>query len=442
MLNVNNGLTKKPAFRVNFANRKRYAAIFYWSLMSRGKEKVFKGFLLGLLMVTMVPVNAQVEDSKKQFNVYWDNGLSMETEDEEVKLGIGGRLQHDWAFITKDNELESTLGKGDRYNTGFRRVRLFQDGTIGQNFEYKLQLDFAGGSTNLKDVYLQIADVPVVGNIRVGHQKEFFSMEQMASSNDVVFMERSLGDLFIPTRNPGITAFDHYMNGRITWGAGIHRSANGFGQPGQTTQGNFNATGRVVGLPWKKDDTHLLALGSAISRRDPDDNEVDFRTEPESRLAGDYIQTGLINDVRTNVVSNHSVSFLYGSLNIQGEYMASRVNNDNSMLFSGYYGQISYFLTNDTRNYSPKAGSFDGTIPKNNFNLQQKNGTGALEVALRYSTLDLDDEFNQGGEITDITGGINWYLNPNSRIMFNYVLADVEGSGRSNIFQTRFQVTF
>lgn len=441
MANFNNYLTKKANFNFNFALERLKAKPFS-SLNGKVCTTLLKSFLLIPVMMISIPEKSDGQDSGKQFRVYWENGLNMMTEDEEVTLSIGGRLQHDWAFISKDRELEAELGEGERFATGFRRIRFFQDGSVGSNFQYKLQLDFAGGAVKVKDVYLHMSDIPVIGNIRVGHQKEFFSMEQIASSNDVVFMERSLGDLFIPTRNPGVTVFDHYWDGRLTWGAGLYRSADGFGNPGQTTQGNYNLTGRMVGMPWRKDDAHLLVLGSSFSRRDPDNDEVVFQADPESRLAGEYIQTGLIKDVTVNLVSNYSISAVYGPLSIQGEYMASRPRGEENMLFSGYYGQLSYFLTGDNRNYEPTEGSYGSVIPQNNFNLQEENGTGAIELAVRYSTLDLNDQMNSGGEIADLTGGVNWYLNPNSRIMFNYVLANVEGSGKSNIFQTRFQVTF
>ncbi len=398
-----------------------------------------------LILVWLSCIQAKGQEKANDFRVYWDNGLEMATKNDEVTLSMGGRIQQDWAYINRNRELANSFGEDDRYATGFRRLRLFQEGSVGKNFNYKLQLDFAGGSAAVKDVFIHLSEIPVVGNVRVGHQKEFFSMEQIASSNDVVFMERSLGDLFIPTRNPGLTIFDHYHGGRLTWGAGIHREADGFGIPKQTEQGNFLLTGRIAGIPWQQDDTHLLAIGSAISRRDPDNNLVNFQTKPESSLAEPYVNSGTIRNVSKNLVSNHSLTTVYGPLSIQGEYMAARpfssISNTN-MLFRGYYGQVSFFLTGDSRNYNPQDGSFDGTIPDNDFNLSKEQGTGAIEIALRYSTLDLDDQFNNGEEITDITAGMNWYLNPNSRIMLNYVLADPKGPRKSDIFQTRFQVTF
>ena len=69
-------------------------------------------------------------------------------------------------------------------------------------------------------------------------------------------------------------------------------------------------------------------------------------------------------------------------------------------------------------------------------------GCGAWEVAARYSYIDLDRARIDGDRLDDVTFGLNWYLNPNMRVMFNYIYADSEDRGDANIFQMRFQVDF
>ena len=61
--------------------------------------------------------------------------------------------------------------------------------------------------------------------------------------------------------------------------------------------------------------------------------------------------------------------------------------------------------------------------------------------------IDLDDEGLSGGDEDDITVGLNWYLNPNARVMFNYVRAELDRDGAldsvddgANAFMTRFQI--
>ena len=51
----------------------------------------------------------------------------------------------------------------------------------------------------------------------------------------------------------------------------------------------------------------------------------------------------------------------------------------------------------------------------------------------------------RGGEETNITMGLNWYVNEQIRVTFNYIHADIDNdlnSGVSHIFQTRLQFDF
>ena len=43
---------------------------------------------------------------------------------------------------------------------------------------------------------------------------------------------------------------------------------------------------------------------------------------------------------------------------------------------------------------------------------------------MRWSTLDLVDAGVAGGESDNITAGLNWYLNRNIRLVFNFVNVD------------------
>ena len=65
-----------------------------------------------------------------------------------------------------------------------------------------------------------------------------------------------------------------------------------------------------------------------------------------------------------------------------------------------------------------------------------------MELAVRYSGLDLSDAGILGGEVNGLTVGLNWYLNPNARTMLNFVNQDLDGTGGFDTVQLRFQVAF
>ena len=113
---------------------------------------------------------------------------------------------------------------------------------------------------------------------------------------------------------------------------------------------------------------------------------------------------------------------------------------------------VSYFLTGEQRMYKRSAGTFsDRVVPYENFFRVRdgdgyvQTGKGAWEVAYRASYLDLNGVGVSGGNVTDHTVGLNWYLNPYTRWMVNYVNSDLRrfnGTGNMSIFETRVQIDF
>jgi phosphate-selective porin OprO/OprP len=47
-------------------------------------------------------------------------------------------------------------------------------------------------------------------------------------------------------------------------------------------------------------------------------------------------------------------------------------------------------------------------------------GLGAWELAVRYTYLDLSNKAIRAGRLDAMTLGLNWYLNTNAKIQFNY----------------------
>ena len=136
------------------------------------------------------------------------------------------------------------------------------------------------------------------------------------------------------------------------------------------------------------------------------------------------------------------VAAVAGPFSVQSEYMKSYVDSAPSgdPSFSGFYVMGSFFLTGENRRYSRSKGAFDRVRPHNSF--MDDGGIGAWEIAARYSQLDLNDGLVRGGEMKNFTFGVNWYVNPYSRIMWNYVRAEVADTGAADIVQMRFKIDF
>lgn len=405
-----------------------------------------KNILFVVSLFTFLFANSQEEKKENPFSFKWDNGFKVESADKNFKLSFGGRIMLDHAFFSQNKDMELSFGELTTKNgLEIRRARLFLSGTVYNNVEFKLDLGFEEEDVAMKDVYLGIKNVPVVGNIRIGNVKEPIRLEMLTSSKYITFMERSIHSDFSPTRNNGILLFNDFLDKRLSAQAGLFRQAGSNGNDIMANDG-YTFTGRVTGLAINDTETkQLLHLGIGYSYRKPETREYQVRSKPEAHLSGvRYINTGTIEDVDNVNLTNFEAAYVRGSFSIQAEYLASSVNTGNSTTidsynFSSYYGQLSYFLTGESKNYKSSYSGFNRVKPTNNFG---DNGSGAWEVALRFSNSDLNNEDILGGEQSDITLGLNWYLNPSTRIMLNNVWADVKDAGKANIFQVRFQIDF
>ena len=388
------------------------------------------------------PVLAKIPNS---FDVYWKEGVRARTADKKFQFRMGGRIANDWAFIRGDDGIRGQFGDlAD--GTEFRSARLYFSGLIHNRVEFKAQYDFAGVEPSFigpafKDVYVGLVNVPVVGGLRAGHFKEPFSLEQLTSGKYITFMERSLLNAFVPSRNTGLMLHRAMAEQRLTWAFGVFRETGTFGS--SVTGGDYSLTGRLAGLPWYLNEGEkLLHLGLAYSRQGRRSDLLRFRERPESHLAPRFVNTGFLT-VDSIDLLDIEAAIVYGPASVQTEFTQSSVSRRSGANhnFSGFYVQGSYFLSGEHRQYDQEVGAFGRLKPKRNLFAEQ-GGMGAWELGARYSFIDLEDQDVLGGRMDNFTLGLNWYWNPNSRIMWNYIFANVESIGGSNILQMRFQVDF
>ena len=93
--------------------------------------------------------------------------------------------------------------------------------------------------------------------------------------------------------------------------------------------------------------------------------------------------------------------------------------------FQGGYVEVWYFLTNDNRSFNKQYGVPANTSPLENAYWVKScsgccSGWGAWQVGARYNAVDLNDNGINGGILNSFTFGVNWFLNPNAKMQFNY----------------------
>jgi phosphate-selective porin OprO and OprP len=355
-----------------------------------------------------------------------------------------GQLQNDFVWFNQSDLNRQSVGELQD-GVGFRRARLGAFGDIHELIEYRIEMDFAlAGRPSFLDNWVGVKEVPFLGSVRVGHFFEPFSLERVTPNRFTTFMERSLVDQFAPARNTGVMAWDHHLDGNVTWATGLFRSdSDAFGDD----VGNDNQWASTSRMTWspgfdRNDRRYLLHFGAAYSLRGADNQRVRFSERPEIRMAaageGDvprFVDTG-------NIVASHyqllgtEMAIVHESLSLQAEWVYAPVSrtNGSDVAFQGMYIFASYFLTGEHRPYfrtrAPfrrNNGVFDRVIPNTNVfcgpNSGQacKPGIGAWELAIRWSHLDLNSGDVRGGELNNVTLGTNWYLNPYTRVQWNYI---------------------
>ena len=383
---------------------------------------------------------------------YWKDGLRFESADKKYKFRLGGRIHYDGQFFDPDDETKAAVETAPTTRiedgTELRRVRIETSGEVSERVDWALAVDFGSGSTSLRGAYASVKDLPF-GNVRAGQFKEPYGLEQLTSSNNLVFIERSVMNAFVPAWNAGVMLYDDFASERATWAVGGFRTGTDTSEV-STDDGAWAGTARITGLPYYAEDGKgFVHLGAGYSMRSPTNDTVTFSSKPEANLSPSYVSSGALA-VEDVTLTGLEAAWVAGPFTLSGEYTIASLDGDTGTTsepdFSAYYVQASYVFTGESRPYSKSTGTL-GTIKPTENAFREGGGIGAWEVGARMSSIDLVDDGTDGGQLDDLTFGVNWYLNANTRLMVDYILADLDPSGGgadgdTNILAFRWQFAF
>ncbi len=314
-------------------------------------------------------------------------------------------------------------------NANFRRARLGMKGNLGEDFKYKSEIDFAEEAVNFKEVTLTYTGLDAA-DIKVGHQKPAFGMEQNTSSNYIMFTERSAPTNAF-TRDEEIGA--NVLAGGDNWSltGGIFNEDAGNDDTGEDEDITVDIRGsvNVLGMTNNTGD-NVLHIGGGISHRYPT-GTINFDAKPAGD-GDDIIDTGAIGSVDDVGVYGVELAAVFGPVSFQGEYFMTDVSRSGGMPdaeFDGHYAQAGWFITGESRPYKGKIGNFSRVKPNKPFSLSE-GGPGAWEVLARYENVDLNDDSAgiMGGELDNVSVGVNWHLTDHVRLMGNVIDVDTDSN--------------
>ena len=125
----------------------------------------------------------------------------------------------------------------------------------------------------------------------------------------------------------------------------------------------------------------------------------------------------------------------------EAQYTRVQREDEDDLSFWGAYAYVSLFLTDDYMSWNRKTGTLGRIKPSRNLFLlgdsdSKKVGSGAWQVAVRYSYTNLTNRDVRGGVGHNVTAGLNWYFNAFSRLQLNYIRGQIADQSSLNPQQT------
>ena len=415
---------------------------------------------------------------------------TLSSDDGRFSLSLRARLQLDTGTFDQADDVTEVTPERDvefkhlKSRTIARRIYLGVEGRAFGNFWYEYRMDFGGSDTPFSNPFVNLARIsynigdmndPARTHFRVnaGLIKPVFTYDDSTSSAALTFLERA-DVVNVATANYG--GGTPRLGVELTFQqAGVFRRGDNLVISGAFTghnasgeNGNLPADrshegdeilGRIAYRLWS-DGISSLQIGGSASRllrvgessTTPGLHAVTLEDRPELRVDGNrLVSTGSIPAKGGSLWGLESVGNV-GSVYFQGEYYHFNIDRELACdgcvaapnpEFSGWYVQASWILIGEAKEYQPivmnnNMGTFANPRVHSPVSLSG-NQWGAWEIAARYSDLDLN--WNEGlpgmactgftgcvrgGEEKIVTLGLNWYLSNNVRLMFDYLIVDVE----------------
>lgn len=334
---------------------------------------------------------------------------------------LRGRMQYDAGYIAAPSGLNKA-GLGLGFGQEARRLRIGAQGDMAGGFGYKVEIDLTDGEANFNDAIISYTKGPLT--IAVGHHNTFQGLEELSSSNDVNFIERAAyTDAFGFERRIGLSA--EYAKGPLLVQAGIF--SDDIRALSNDDNDSISLDGRFVFAP-KLGGTQIH-LGASAHWRDlgTANNGARYRQRPLVRFTDTrFIDTGVFS-ASTETNFGLETAVINGRFHAAAEghwLQVNRIGVADPSFFGGAV-EFGYFLTPHTRGYG--GGMFKPTKVKDGVD---KGGIGAVQIAVRYDHLNLNDgsALIFGGTQDAYMASISWNPIDYVRIMMNYAHIGYEDS--------------
>jgi phosphate-selective porin OprO/OprP len=358
-----------------------------------------------------------------------DGAFTLESANGNNSIQLTGRMHLDYRNIDSDGMIsgasstaftasdKDTASSADQYE--LRRARLGFKGKFAKYFNYEVVGNLPGTAT-IDVAYLDFAKYDQV-QLRVGKFKQPFGLEQLTSSNNIDFMERSYVDQTVPAKKLGTMIFGELKPGITYAGSAFQMNdtenditSEDMSYAGRTTVNFAELMGNKeailhLGLAgynnsWSVRPTSSSGSGGAstsgtlLSYRTPGRglNNI-FRAQIQGSSMAASVQSGASDNTASVDSKAYGLEAIaaYKSIKLQGEYTQgdyyanfldqASVGLDNK----AYYGEVMWLVSGENYSSAYKKGAFSSIKPNKNFDLDNFTGMGAWELGLRYEAYEV-----------------------------------------------------
>lgn len=360
----------------------------------------------------------------------YKDGFKISSVDGQHSIHMGGRVQADYrTFMGNDDQNADTFD--------IRRAYLQTGGQLHGKYKWLVLGNFAGSSASLVYAYAD-ANFHKAANVQIGQFKIPMGLEELTSSRFINFQERSLAMQLVPAIDRGVMLHGEPLHGlyyalSASNGSGANKTES------SNTEDDKDVTGRLAVnvADMLAHENAIYHFGGAYSRGNISAGDSSLSASTEAKGVKFLSTSAFDGDAVERMRYGIETALAYGPVKLQGEYVkngfegrsAGGVAYDRELDAS--YVALNWMLTGESYAGSYKHFKFDRMRPRQNFDT--KGGWGAWEIGVRFSNLDASDfsAANPAGTGVLAAGatngadawtlGVKWIINPNTRVMLNYV---------------------
>jgi phosphate-selective porin OprO/OprP len=344
----------------------------------------------------------------------------------DARFKVRGRFQYDvyssdWDTGTADDSARSYV----------RRAFLGVQGRLTEHWRYKVDFVLTPSATSIgvDDAFLEY--VRDDWSIVIGESNITSPLEDRISSLDIPFVERSsIINAFEYGRRAGLG----FITGGANWSASAAIQGDSLNNAENYSVDESTAiSGRFTFAPifeTSPEGTTLVHLGVHARERDRGgDAAFRYRTRPLNGRNTRWIDagTGVAVQGDSDFAWGLEGAVQFGRFGAQAEYISLQSDSVTGVSsdYDGYYVDLYYSITGESRSYRGNQGSFGAISPAHPVS---EGGMGHFMLGARYDYIDLSDPAGGAGrgEQTSYALGLDWVPIDHVRFKLNFAQSDMD----------------